>query len=151
MFIMCVRCSVLRLCSQYRRAHDLNISAWARRVCPRARATRVCEWWVQLYNFRTTIYSTINMYNLIKIRQNMLMEIHTMLKKFKNMLEMYILRNCLQKDMGVLRRVWVSVGPITDYYNRSVASFFFTDLSTTKLAIDNNRKRWYLVTKNSSN
>ena len=52
-WFMCVRCSVLRLCSQYlyiyRQAHDLNISAWARRVCPRARVTRVCEWWVQLY------------------------------------------------------------------------------------------------------
>ena len=28
MLIMCVRCSVLRLCSQHRRAHDLNISAF---------------------------------------------------------------------------------------------------------------------------
>ena len=44
-----IRCSVLRLCSQHRQAHDLNISAQARRVCPRPRATRVCEWWVQLY------------------------------------------------------------------------------------------------------
>ena len=48
MLIMCVRCFVLRLGSQYRQAHDLNISARARRVYPRARATRVCEWWVQL-------------------------------------------------------------------------------------------------------
>ena len=34
-------CLVLRLCSQHRRPHDLNISARARWVCSRARATRV--------------------------------------------------------------------------------------------------------------
>ena len=48
---MCVMCPVLRLCPQHRRAHDLNISARARRVCSSARATRVREWWVQLYIF----------------------------------------------------------------------------------------------------
>ena len=57
MLIMCVRCSVLRLCSQHRRAHDLNISARARRVCPRARATRVlsgeCSSKMQTTIFRT--------------------------------------------------------------------------------------------------
>ena len=56
---MCVRCSVLRLFSQHRRAHDLNISALAPRICPRAPATRVCEWWVQLYIHGITIWKWI--------------------------------------------------------------------------------------------
>ena len=41
---VCDKCSVLRLCSQHRRAHDLNFSARAQGVCPRARATRVCKY-----------------------------------------------------------------------------------------------------------
>ena len=39
---VCVRCSVLRLCSKH--IDELTTSARARLACPDARATRVREW-----------------------------------------------------------------------------------------------------------
>ena len=63
----------------------------------------------------TTIYSDFKTYTLIEIRHNVLIRWHgnyIMMKKFVYMLEMVILRNSSQKDLGVLRgnfsRVWVS-------------------------------------------
>ena len=43
-----VRWSVLHLCFKHRRVRELTSSARAWLACPSARATRVCEWSVQL-------------------------------------------------------------------------------------------------------
>ena len=40
---VCVRFSVLHLCSKHRRVRELTTSARARLAYPSARATRVCE------------------------------------------------------------------------------------------------------------
>ena len=41
---VCVRCSVLHLCSKHRQVRELTTTARAQLACSSARATGVCEW-----------------------------------------------------------------------------------------------------------
>ena len=55
---VCVGCPVLRLCSKHGRVRELTTLAQARLACLNAWATRVCEWWVQLYSQTSECRST---------------------------------------------------------------------------------------------
>ena len=60
-----------------------------------------------------TQISTINMYKFIKIRQDILLQCHgnhMEMKRFNYMLEIDILRNCSQKDLGVLGSAFYGSG-----------------------------------------